>query len=1044
MSILDKIRGNRAPAQAVGLDAVNRTSVSRMITDKHRPVGTSPDLTRITALPRRDPPDLKSVEGAALVELAVRRWGRGPRECLCQVPKERGGLGRDYCIDTPFAVQAWAMHEASTVAGLAGPITVGGGKCVDASVEFFDYRSGRRRSAAESGEVSVATYSEKRLSVAGATSFASGAKACVRLVLRDGTELIASHDHPILTARGWVPASEILASDFIAQATTMPEPERPTVASDDEVILNALLLSDGCVSQRSTMFTNMTPCVIEEFQRTATSTCSGWSERKQVSRAREFYMLGARTFRDRWGLHGLAKEKRLHADLWGLPRAQVALFVNRFWACDGHVSGRGLEITLASEKMVDDLRFMLVRLGSRSRKRYSPKTLDGAVFPAWTLDIRGADAVAFLAEVGDVLGKEKACQRLREKLASTERNTNTDVVPVGYEQVKEMCDELGLQGRGGDWRARLPGRPRDTILRFLGATDGQLVSRRKFREFCTRWNYTGKYAHLATEDVAWQAVERVEVAGLRPVFDLSVPGTHNFVANGIVVHNTYLDIMLAMAVPGARQVVLLVPPKLRPQLRREYLAVAEHWHVPSMIDGEWRRMIEGRPIVHVVPYSIFSRPESSSLLEKNYRPDLVIADEAHSLRSRDAARTARVLRYWRSRPETRMCWLTGTAVSKSLEDALHLFALALGEGSPLPLDTAVGAEWALAVDPSSYPSPPGALERFGTPVREGIRRRIVETPGVVSSAGASIDTPLRVLEWSPPPLPASVSEALDTLRGEWRRPDTQTLVDDMEVARCALELSAGFFYRWRFPRGESRELIEEWFAARKEWGAELRDKVKCRRAELDSPHLCTEAARRAHGDIPQDERLPSWLADSWPRWRDVKDLVEPVTGDPVWIDDWFAQAVAEWARPRRAVVWYQFGAFGRRVAEILGVPLQSGGPKADERITAERGDRSIVASLKSHGTGRDGLQRLFSECMLANPPSSGQTVEQVLGRLHRPGQRAAEVVAWIPRHTAEVRKAVRNACERSNFIDQILHPGQKLSGASASFLPCDESEADTG
>lgn len=492
---------------------------------------------------------------------------------------------------------------------------------------------------------------------------------------------------------------------------------------------------------------------------------------------------------------------------------------------------------------------------------------------------------------------------------------------------------------------------------------------------------------------------------------------------------TFLDIMLATAVPGARQVVLLVPPKLREQLRREYLAVAEHWRVPTVIDGSWNRRVPGAPVVHVVPYSLFSSPKSTELLERQYRPDLVIADEAHCLRSRDAARTARVLRYWLAFPATRMCWLTGTAISGSLEDALHLFALALGVRSPLPLDRAVGAAWALAVDPSGYPAPPGQLTRFGTPVRAGLRRRIVETLGVVSSRGASVDIPLRVLEWVPPAAPAKVSEALDTLRGEWKRPDDQRLVDDMEAARCALELSCGFFYRWRFPRGESRELIEEWFAARKEWGAELRDKVSDRRARMDSPHLCTEAARRAWGDAPTAGDEPVWRAESWCRWRDVKNLVEPVTGDPVWIDDYLARAVAEWASQRRAVVWYRYGAFGRRVAEVLGVPLQGGGKDADARIIAERGDRSIVASLKAHGTGRDGLQFLFSECMLSNPPSSGQTVEQVLGRLHRPGQRAAECLAWVPRHTPEVAAAFAKACERSSFIDELLHPGQRLASS---------------
>jgi len=157
--------------------------------------------------------------------------------------------------------------------------------------------------------------------------------------------------------------------------------------------------------------------------------------------------------------------------------------------------------------------------------------------------------------------------------------------------------------------------------------------------------------------------------------------------------------------------------------------------------------------------------------------------------------------------------------------------------------------------------------------------------------------------------------------------------------------------------------------------------------------------------------------------------VVPVKGEAVWLSPWLAEAAAEWASERKAVVWYRFGAFGRAVAERLGVPVQAGGPKADAIIRAERGDRSIVASLKAHGTGRDGLQFLFSECLLSNPPASGQTIEQVLGRLHRPGQKAAEVVAWIPRHTPEVKSAVRNSQERSTFIDEMMHPGQKLHSA---------------
>ena len=43
---------------------------------------------------------------------------------------------------------------------------------------------------------------------------------------------------------------------------------------------------------------------------------------------------------------------------------------------------------------------------------------------------------------------------------------------------------------------------------------------------------------LATNDVFWDEVASVESLGEQPVYDATVLGTHNFVANGISVHNS--------------------------------------------------------------------------------------------------------------------------------------------------------------------------------------------------------------------------------------------------------------------------------------------------------------------------------------------------------------------------------------------------------------------------------------------------------------------------------------------------------------------------
>ena len=43
---------------------------------------------------------------------------------------------------------------------------------------------------------------------------------------------------------------------------------------------------------------------------------------------------------------------------------------------------------------------------------------------------------------------------------------------------------------------------------------------------------------VATNDVFWDEITAVESIGEQPVYDATVTGTHNFVANGISLHNS--------------------------------------------------------------------------------------------------------------------------------------------------------------------------------------------------------------------------------------------------------------------------------------------------------------------------------------------------------------------------------------------------------------------------------------------------------------------------------------------------------------------------
>jgi hypothetical protein len=497
----------------------------------------------------------------------------------------------------------------------------------------------------------------------------------------------------------------------------------------------------------------------------------------------------------------------------------------------------------------------------------------------------------------------------------------------------------------------------------------------------------------------------------------------------------------------ARTVLLLVPAKLVDQFVREYLLVREHFRVPGLVvhgNGTSIRSDE-QTVLHVISYERLSRADATTFLE-TLRPGAIVADEVHHLANATAVRTGRFLRFFAAHPDTRLVCHSGSIAGDSIKTYIHLAAISLREGSPLPLDLNVGEDWAGAIDPSDTPARPGALAKLcgkADPtvkeLRAAYHRRLVETPGVITSSTPLVNVALTVESREAPEIPDVVEDALRELRDAWVRPDGEEIIDPLKWFRCARELACGFYYRWVFNHGETQAEIDEWLEARKLWRREVRNMLIRPQPKLDSPHLLAMAAIRAHAGPRQgrrdlwwvdgeDGQVPCWLAEHWPRWRAAKPLVnggrQPDT-EPVRLHPYLAEDSAAWAEKHRGIVWCDKKAFGIWVAELGGIPLHGGGPGAGERIGLEKGDRSIVASIKSHGEGRDGLQYVFSDQLVAHPPSGATPWEQLLGRLHRPGQRT-DVSTWYYDHTPELKANIEKAFGRAAYVDETIGARQKL------------------
>jgi hypothetical protein len=482
-------------------------------------------------------------------------------------------------------------------------------------------------------------------------------------------------------------------------------------------------------------------------------------------------------------------------------------------------------------------------------------------------------------------------------------------------------------------------------------------------------------------------------------------------------------------VMGVRNAVLFVPSSCRASFALEWEQESKRWHLPNLIDAQWK--VPGRPALRVISYSELSNAKATTLLGQ-VRPDLIIADEVHNLKARTAVRTKRFLAFFAEHP-AKFAGLSGTITSKSLKDYAHLSALALGESSPLPKHWPVLEEWCSAIDacdPGKLAAPMGKLELLchaGEDVQNGFRRRLHDTHGVVGTVAGSVDCSLELHERKVK-VPPVVSNMLHDVRETWARPDGEELVEITEVAKVARELASGFYYKWRFPRNEPRDLIARWFGVRKAWHKELRSELQHHAEHLDSPLLLSQAAIRYSEGYKGP--LPVWPSQFWPEWKAIRDEVQHET-ETVWVDKFLVEDAAEWASKHTGIVWYHYGSVGKELAALTGLPLYGPGEDASEGIIRETGRRTVIASIRAHGYGKN-LQ-MFNDQIVVNPPSDGGVWEQLLGRSHRQHQKADQVTCHVYRHTQEMRDALDKARERARYIKGTQGNDQKLLIASVDF-----------
>jgi DNA polymerase-3 subunit alpha len=412
----------------------------------------------------------------------------------------------------------------------------------------------------------------------------NGRKRVFRVRTMLGNEFVATANHPLRRLNGWTTIDELRVGERIAA------PRQMSIAGvtswpRDEVIALAHLLAEGNTCHPTCLyFYNDSPELIDDFvaaiqqfpetvaridrradgRRMEVCVSTGRDarfQRRQVPWNKSVAESGTdnatataiasavRSGAYHWAagldiLNRKATEKFVPAAVFQLTDHDVALFLGRLWSGDGYVARKQQMpyYATSSLQLARDVRFLLLRLGivSRLTRKIFKYRYQGRVSerPGYTVHVVGADSLqAFLKLVTPhIIGRATEIAQLHEYRATLRSGlTSKDTIPAAVRAwVNEERVRHGLKWRDLEVQSGV-------CIRELCTSKNPL--KRGFRRATIHkladFFDSARLRDIAQSDIYWDTVVSIEPLGLEDTYDLTVEKDHNFVADGLVVHNSH-------------------------------------------------------------------------------------------------------------------------------------------------------------------------------------------------------------------------------------------------------------------------------------------------------------------------------------------------------------------------------------------------------------------------------------------------------------------------------------------------------------------------
>jgi len=415
-------------------------------------------------------------------------------------------------------------------------------ECVHGDTRVIDAVSGRLWKVAdlEAGAMIMAVDDCQHVRPAKVSKvWSTGVKPVWKVKTSTGKTITCTANHPLRSATGWKTVKELQTGDCIASAMYIPEAKEPEDNHYDLCRLLGYLTGDGSyLRSRSVSFISNDTETFDDVEEIMLNYWPSISvHRKKSSRYHEasFTMAGnvsknngnpVRVFLQEIGVYGQRdSEKHIPEYVWARGREGARQFLAGYLATDGCVkkekynsglTGWRVHFDSTSYRLARDIQTLLQRLGivSSISNGYTSKKATKPLYRVYLSSYK--PNLLWFASTIPVRGRKA------ELLASA----------------AAWCDNTKTITNSGPF-----GLPREisryASIRYAGLwkDQGKMMDRERAAALACKFSDQWLLSY-AKSDLLWEKVVAIEPAGEAEVYDLTVPETGAFLADGLVAHNS--------------------------------------------------------------------------------------------------------------------------------------------------------------------------------------------------------------------------------------------------------------------------------------------------------------------------------------------------------------------------------------------------------------------------------------------------------------------------------------------------------------------------